>query len=64
MSRFGLLRILCVARGDAGFQLLRSFGQFFGNFPKELGRAPFGFRRDFLFQVLAEASQLFVKSAS
>src|SRR5215471_5710124 len=63
-SRFRLLRVLRAARCDAGFELSGCFGQLLGNFAEKLSRALFGFRRDFLFQIPAQASQLFVKSAS
>lgn len=53
-SRFGLL-VLGIAGGDAGFQFAGSFREFFGDFTQELRGALFGFGRDFIFHIFAEA---------
>src|SRR5260370_3601395 len=47
-------------RGHARFQFAGRFAQLGGNFAQKFRAAPLGFRRDFLFDVAAQASQLFI----
>jgi hypothetical protein len=64
-SRFGLLlRTWRLAGSHAGFELTRSFGKFFGNFPKKLGGATFGFGGNFFFHVFSQTGQFFVETAT